>query len=51
MIANGMEVNMQTEGAVERDGSVLDYCRLHKVTIQAWSPFQYGFFEGIFYQE
>ncbi|WP_139892228.1 MULTISPECIES: aldo/keto reductase family oxidoreductase [unclassified Bacillus (in: firmicutes)] len=48
MIANGMEVNMQTEGAVERDGSVLDYCRLHDITIQAWSPFQYGFFEGVF---
>lgn len=48
MIANGIEVNMQTEGAVDRDGSVLDYCRLHDITIQAWSPFQYGFFEGVF---
>ncbi len=48
MIANGLEVNMQTEGAVDRDGSVLDYSRLHDMTIQAWSPFQYGFFEGVF---
>lgn len=48
MIANGMEVNMQTEGAVDRDGSVLDYSRLNDMTIQAWSPFQYGFFEGVF---
>lgn len=48
MIANGMEVNMQTEGAVDRDGSVLDYCRLHDITIQTWSPFMFGFFEGIF---
>ena len=48
MIANGMEVNMQTDGAIDRDGSVLDYCRLHDITIQAWSPFQYGFFEGVF---
>lgn len=48
MIRNGMEVNMTTEGAVERDGSVLDFCRLHDITIQAWSPFQYGFFEGAF---
>lgn len=31
---------MTTEGSVNRDGSVLDYCRLHDVTIQAWSPFQ-----------
>lgn len=48
MIANGMEVNMLTDGAVDRDGSVLDYCRLKDITIQTWSPFQYGFFEGIF---
>ena len=48
MIANGMEVNMLTEGSVDRDGSILDYCRLKDMTIQAWSPFQYGFFEGVF---
>ena len=48
IIANGMEVNMTTDGAVDRDGSVLDYCRLKDITIQTWSPFQYGFFEGIF---
>ena len=39
---------METEGAVDRDGSVLDYCRLKDITIQAWSPFQYGMFEGTF---
>lgn len=48
MIANGLEVNMLTDGAIDRDGSVLDYCRLNDMTIQAWSPFQYGFFEGVF---
>lgn len=48
MISSGMEVNMHTEGAVNRDGSVLDYCRLHGVTIQTWSPFQYGFFKGVY---
>lgn len=48
MIESGMEVNMTTPGAVDRDGSVLDYCRLHEITIQTWSPFQYGFFEGVF---
>ena len=48
MITQGMEVNMATPGAVGRDGGVLDYCRLHDVTIQPWSPFQYGFFEGVF---
>ena len=34
--------------AVNRDGSILDYCRLNDITIQTWSPFQYGFFEGTF---
>lgn len=48
MIANGLEVNMMTDGAADRDGSVLDYCRLKDITIQTWSPFQFGFFEGIF---
>lgn len=48
MIANGLEVNMQTNCAIDRDGSVLDYCRLNDITLQAWSPFQYGFFEGVF---
>ena len=48
IVANGMEVNMLTDGAIDRDGSVLDYCRLKDITIQTWSPFQYGFFEGVF---
>lgn len=48
MIASGMEANMLTDGAVDRDGDVLNYCRLHDITIQAWSPFQYGFFEGVY---
>ncbi|MED4163248.1 aldo/keto reductase [Halalkalibacterium halodurans] len=48
MISSGINVNMENESAINRDGSVLDYCRLHDVTIQPWSPFQYGFFEGVF---
>ena len=48
MIASGVEVNMTTPGSVDWDGSVLDYCRLHDITIQAWSPFQYGMIEGVF---
>lgn len=48
MISNGLEVNMLTDKAVDRDGSVLDFCRLHDITIQPWSPYQYGFFEGVF---
>lgn len=48
MITNGLNVNMENDSAVERDGSVLDYCRLKDITIQPWSPFQYGFMEGVF---
>ena len=48
MVASGMNVNVGGEDAVNRDGSVLDYCRLNDITIQAWSPFQYGFFTGTF---
>ncbi|MGL4648306.1 MAG: aldo/keto reductase [Caldilineaceae bacterium] len=48
MISNGVNVNMENAAAVDRDGSVLDYCRLHNITVQPWSPFQYGFFEGVF---
>jgi predicted oxidoreductase len=48
MINSGIQVNTSFEGSVDHDGSILEYCRLENITIQAWSPFQYGFFEGIF---
>lgn len=48
MISSGLNVNMKNEEAVDRDGYILDYCRLHDITVQPWSPFQYGFFEGVF---
>ena len=44
----GICVNTGHEQGVVRTGSVLDYCRLKKITVQAWSPLQYGFFEGVF---
>ena len=48
MVAAGLEVNMVTEGALDRDGSILDYCRLKDITVQAWSPFQSGNSAGFF---
>nr|WP_256454825.1 aldo/keto reductase [Cohnella sp. GbtcB17] len=48
MISNGVNVNMENESAIDRDGSILDYCRLNDITVQPWSPFQYGFFKGVF---
>ncbi len=48
MISQGLHVNMLDNTAVNRDGSVLDFCRLNDITIQPWSPFQFGFFQGVF---
>ena len=49
-IAQGVAANMQgTDQAIVRDGGgVLDFCRLHDITVQAWSPFQARFFDGVF---
>jgi predicted oxidoreductase len=48
MIDSGINVNMKINPSIDRDGSILEYCRLKDITIQAWSPFQFGFFEGVF---
>lgn len=48
MIDAGINVNMENPPSVDHDGSILDYCRLKEITIQPWSPFQFGFFEGVF---
>jgi predicted oxidoreductase len=48
MIDAGINVNMQIDQSINRDGGILDYCRLKDIIIQPWSPFQYGFFEGVF---
>ncbi len=49
MIASGLEVNMTSPGSINRDGSILDYCRLKDITIQAWSPFQMPQWQGCFF--
>ncbi|HJF19420.1 MAG TPA: aldo/keto reductase [Enterococcus columbae] len=48
MIDQELQVNMKTPGSFDHDGGLLMYSRLHDMTIQAWSPYQYGFFEGVF---
>ena len=48
IIDSGINVNMKIDSSIDRDGSILEYCRLKDITIQAWSPFQYGFFNGVF---
>lgn len=44
----GINVNTGFDGAVERAGGVLEHCQAEGITIQTWSPLQYGFFEGVF---
>jgi predicted oxidoreductase len=48
MVNSGIQANTLFEGSVDRDGNILEYSRLKNITIQAWSPFQHGFFEGVF---
>lgn len=48
MVTSGMNVNMKNEESVMHDGGMLEYARIKNITIQTWSPFQYGFFEGRF---
>lgn len=48
MVDRGLHVNMNDTFAIDRDGGILEYSRLKEMTIQAWSPYQYGHFEGVF---
>ena len=48
MIDTGINVNMDNQAGLVRDSGILEYSRIQNMTIQAWSPFQYGFFEGPF---
>ena len=49
LIASGIAANMSGQDqSLDRDNGLLDYSRLHGMTLQAWSPFQKGFFDGVF---
>ena len=49
LIDGGLYLNNKTtDMSVDRDNGILDYCRLHDITIQAWSPLQFGMFGGCF---
>ncbi|MDF7640810.1 aldo/keto reductase [Bifidobacterium sp. ESL0784] len=48
MVQQEIHVNMQDAPSIDHDGGLISYSRLRKMTIQAWSPFQTGFFEGVF---
>ncbi len=44
----GIHTNMHDDDSIDHDGGMIEYSRLHNMTIQAWSPYQYGAFEGPF---
>jgi len=50
IVTQGVAANMAAEAqsATLDGGGIVDYCRLNDITIQAWSPFQAGFFTGVF---
>lgn len=48
MVTSGMNVNMKNAESVMHDGGILEYSRIKNITIQTWSPFQFGFFGGNF---
>ncbi len=50
LVAQGVAANMAglDQSVVLDGGGLLDYCRLNDITVQAWSPFQAGFFTGPF---
>ena len=50
LVDEGIAVNTDLDQAIVRTDGVLDYCRLNGVTVQAWSPMQYGMFKGPFMQ-
>ena len=49
VIAQGVSANMGgLDQSIDRDNDILNYSRSNDVTLQAWSPFQKGFFDGVF---
>ncbi len=48
MIDFGLHTNMADPRSINHDGGIIEFSRREGVTIQAWSPFQYGMFAGTF---
>jgi len=49
LFAQGIAANMDgLDQSISRDVGLLDYSRLKGMTLQAWSPVQWGFFQGVF---
>ena len=48
MVTTAINVNMDNEDGTVQDGGILPFCRLNDITLQAWSPLQYGMIKGCF---
>lgn len=48
MLDAGFNVNMRNQASIDHDNGVIEYCRMNKITIQAWSPFQIDLDKGLF---
>lgn len=49
LFAQGIAANMKgLDQSISRDNGLLDYSRLKGMMLQAWSPFQKAFFDGVF---
>ncbi|MCX5494764.1 aldo/keto reductase [Kaistia dalseonensis] len=48
-IASGVAANMaDLDQSIDRDNEIINYARINGITLQAWSPFQKRFFDGVF---
>lgn len=48
LIDAGFNVNMLNEASLDHDHMTLNYCQLHHITVQPWSPFQVDLGQGLF---
>ncbi|MBN9202802.1 MAG: aldo/keto reductase, partial [Microbacterium chocolatum] len=50
IVAQGVAANMAglEQSITLHGGGIVEYSRIHGITLQAWSPFQSGFFTGTF---
>lgn len=51
MIDQDVHANMNDDPSLSHDGDILNFCRLHDITIQTWSPLQHGLFAGLIFDK
>lgn len=47
LVDAGMAADMFIQQSPDRTGYLLEYARMNDITLQAWSPFQHGTFQGV----